>query len=237
MTAKDYPVTFPYGATSAPYGTSTNPYHRGDDRGMPLGTAVVVNGVVIGLSGSTGWSSGPHLHIGKWLSGKDVNPNGGGFDLPNAKVTQVGEDSVNGKFVRIQSDNFSWVYLHLSKQLVSVGQVLQGVDMSDIADHDFVARATVLTMGVQPEVNQAFMNNIGLPKSEVLKNIEGYSESRDFRLRAEGYRDLEKQIADLKAQLASKPTVGGLTPEQAAQLTETNSIVKQIWNKITGIFK
>ncbi len=235
-TAKDYPVTLAYRATSSPYGTALRPYHKGIDYGCPAGTPVVVNGVTIGLSGATGFVTGAHLHVGRFVNGADTNP-AGGFKFDNAVVTEIGYDANNGNFVRLQADGASWVYCHLNSTSVIKGQVLKGVDMSDIADHDFVARATVLTMGVQPETNQAFMNNIGLPKSEVLKNIEGYSESRDFRLRAEGYKDLQKQIADLKAQLASKPTSGGLTPEQAAQLTETNSIVKQIWSKITGVFK
>lgn len=134
MTAKDYPITFGYGATTKPYGTATNPYHRGEDRAMPTGTPVVVNGVTIGLSGNTGWSSGSHLHIGKWVSSQDVNPNGGGFVLPNATVTQVGEDAVNGRFVRIQSDGFTWVYLHLNSTNVTKGQELKGEPMVNRGD-------------------------------------------------------------------------------------------------------
>lgn len=43
------------------------------------------------------------------------------------------------------------------------------------------------------------------------------------------------EINDLKAKLASAG--GGIDKETKDQITETNNIVKQIWNKITSIFK
>ncbi len=187
MTAQDYPVTTPYGQVAG-YPLNGG-FHRGIDYGCPVGTPVVVNGVTIGLSGNTGATTGPHLHVGRWV---DVQPSDpgvkGGFTFKSAVVAQVGHDAVDGNFVRVQADGASWVYLHLSKQLVTVGQELKGDDMSDIADHDFVADACVLGMNLQPEENQVFLNNIGLPKSQVLKNILNYTESRNLRLDAEAYR-------------------------------------------------
>jgi hypothetical protein len=122
--ASDFPITFPYGATSAPYGTPQSPYHRGTDRAMPEGTPVVVNGVQIGLSGRSGWATGPHLHIGRFVNGRDTNPGNGGFNFNSAVVTQVAEDATNGKYVRVQADGASWVYLHMSQPTCSAGQVL-----------------------------------------------------------------------------------------------------------------
>lgn len=130
MSAQDYPVTFPYGATSPPYGTAAQPYHRGDDRAMPVGTPVVVNGLQIGLSGSTGESTGPHLHVGRFVNGKDTNPNGSGFTLPRALVYDTGYDATNGNYVRILSDDVVWVYLHLSAINVSTGQTVEGESMT-----------------------------------------------------------------------------------------------------------
>lgn len=128
--ASTYPVTFPYGATSPPYGTASMPYHRGDDRAMPTGTPVIVNGVTIGLSGSTGASTGPHLHIGQFVGGQDKNPLGQGFTLDNATVTEIGSDATNGNFVRVHGSGVDWVYLHLSNnKLVKVGDKLQGGNM------------------------------------------------------------------------------------------------------------
>lgn len=65
-TIKEYPVTFPYGATSWPY--SRLKPHRGDDRAAPTGTPIKVRNKIIGYVGTTGYSTGPHLHSCKWLS-------------------------------------------------------------------------------------------------------------------------------------------------------------------------
>jgi len=126
-TARDYPVTFAYGAKDmyfyGPKGI-IGKYHRGDDREMPVGTPVVLNGrTKIGLSGTSGASSGNHLHTGRFLLGKDINPNGGGFKFKSGKVFATGEDSVNGKWVKVRSNvsGAVWVYLHLSKITCKAG--------------------------------------------------------------------------------------------------------------------
>ncbi len=123
--ASDYPISFPYGATSPPYGTPARPYHRGQDRAMPVGTPVIVNGVQIGLSGVSGLTTGSHLHIGRFVGGVDTNPGGGGFSFNNAVVTQIASDATNGNFVRLTADGASWVYCHLRNQTCRVGQVLR----------------------------------------------------------------------------------------------------------------
>lgn len=123
-TAKDYPVTQGYGYDpNYPLNAGT---HKGIDYGCPSGTPIVVNGVQIGLSGATGYATGPHLHVGRWVNGQPTNPGvGNGFTFNNAVVTEVGQDAVNGKFVRVQGDGASWVYLHMSQQTASVNQVLK----------------------------------------------------------------------------------------------------------------
>lgn len=118
----DYPITDVYGY-SKNYFNYTR-FHTGVDRVAPKGTSITVNGVKIGEVGTTGLSTGNHLHVGKYLYGKSFNPGSGGKVLSNAKVTQVAEDSVNGKYVRVQSGLYSWVYLHMSKQTAKVGQKL-----------------------------------------------------------------------------------------------------------------
>ena len=132
MTAKDYPITTPYGQVAG-YPLNGG-FHRGEDRAMPVGTQVIVNGVLIGLSGNTGASTGPHLHVGRWVGGAVTAPNGGGFNFNSAVVTEVGYDAASGNFIRIQADGASWVYLHLSKQLVSKGQELKGEPMVNRGD-------------------------------------------------------------------------------------------------------
>lgn len=132
--ASQYPVTFAYGAQDGEfYGPngSVGPYHRGDDRAMPAGTPVPVNGHQIGKSGSGG--SGPHLHIGRWVNGQDTNPRGQGFSLDGAVVTRVKyNDGLNGNWVGIRSsDGAEWQYLHLSEINVKVGQEISNMSVID----------------------------------------------------------------------------------------------------------
>jgi LysM repeat protein len=126
--AKDYKVTFGYKATDGYYygkNGKIGPYHRGNDRAMPIGTPVKVNGVTISRSGTTGASSGPHLHTGLWVGGSDKNPTGKEWNITGAKVYDTGYDSMNGNYVRvIGKDGGIRVYLHNSKILVKAGQKL-----------------------------------------------------------------------------------------------------------------
>lgn len=135
MSASDYPVTFPYGATTPPYGPTgtAGPYHRGDDRYMPIGTPVLVNLTQIGLSGESGEATGPHLHIGRFVDGKDTNPHGQGFFIKSPVVVfGTGYDSINGNYVQLtDGDGVLWVYLHLSHINVTKGQVID--DMDEVA--------------------------------------------------------------------------------------------------------
>ncbi len=153
-TAKDYKITFGYGAIDGVYygasakgkPTYIGPYHRGEDRAMPQGTPVVVNGVQIGLAGATGAASGPHLHVGRFVDGDDTDPDGGGFSFKNAEVTEINEDDVNGKYVRVQADGASWVYLHLSKQTARVGQKLIAPKPIPVAQYYTVVSGDNLSM-------------------------------------------------------------------------------------------
>lgn len=127
MLVQQYPVTTPYGYV--PGYPLHNGFHQGIDYGCPVGTPVIVNGVTIGISGNTGYTFGPHCHVGKWLGGVVQNPLNGGFSFTSAVVTEINEDADDGKYVRVQGDGYSWVYLHLSdNSLVKVGQVLVGGD-------------------------------------------------------------------------------------------------------------
>lgn len=130
--ASQYPITELFGCRPGyPLNTNICPpgqgYHNGIDYGCPSGTDIIVNGTVIGISGATGEVTGPHLHVGRWVNGSSTDPGAGnGFKFQSAVVTEVGQDPTNGKYVRIQGDGASWVYLHMSNNgKVKVGQILQ----------------------------------------------------------------------------------------------------------------
>lgn len=125
MSAQDFPITTGYG--QIPGYPLNDGFHRGEDRTMPVGTQVLVNGMEIGLSGNTGASTGAHLHIGKWVNGLVQPPQGQGFDLPGAVVYDTGFDATDGNFVRLIASGVIWVYLHLSKISVKAGQIIKGV--------------------------------------------------------------------------------------------------------------
>lgn len=156
MVASDYPVTFPFGATTPPY-NATAP-HRGDDHAMPVGTQVLVNGTCIGLSGGlkgapgSGNSDGPHLHVGHFISGAAVNPEGNGFNLrAPVSVYDIGSDSTNGNYVRlVDGDGTIWVYLHLSEIRAVKGQKIG----DDMTVDDALARRlyTLSTLMAQPGI-------------------------------------------------------------------------------------
>jgi hypothetical protein len=127
-----YPVTTPYGQVAG-YPLN-NGFHNGIDYGYPMGTPVIVNGVEIGTSNNTGTTTGPHLHVGKFVNGVVQDPGvGNGFSFDSAIVYDTGEDSVNGIFVRITGDGALWNYLHLERVSVTKGQVLKGESMQPTA--------------------------------------------------------------------------------------------------------
>lgn len=147
MTAADYPVTFPFGATSAPY-TTASP-HRGDDRPCPAGTLIVIGGKQIGLTGATGKVTGPHLHIQEYL-GYPANVRKPQNAFKPGRVTVVSESSDFGKYITIQNAD-GWVdsYCHLSRQDVSVGQIIGGNDMT-VDDAGARALLTLSTLMALP---------------------------------------------------------------------------------------
>lgn len=71
------------------------------------------------------------------------------------------------------------------------------------------------------------------------RDSQSPSSINDINTKLGQLASLQTENANLKAQLAEalKTSQGGLTPEQAAQLGETNSIVKKIWDKLTSLFK
>jgi hypothetical protein len=214
-TAADFPVTFPYAATTSPYSTA-NP-HKGEDRAMAVGTPVIVNGVCIGYSGNTGDSTGPHLHIGRFISGLPTPPNGRGFGFAEtATVTQIGEDATNGRFVRLGAEGSSWVYLHLSNVSCSLGQILPAITGGKGADvitngvkymnEDGAKDLWRLGLHREPENDQVWRSWVGHPfneGSDTFRNSQEWLNQNHVLLVAypaavKALDDVRRQLVDLQ---------------------------------------
>lgn len=151
MSAQDYAINFPYGATSAPY-SPAHP-HRGNDRACPTGTPIVINGTTIGLTGATGKVTGAHLHIQEW-SGNYANTRRPQNEFKPGVVIGVYPNSAGdgtfGKFIDIRNDD-GWVdsYCHLSAINVQVGQRV-GVEMANMVDRGGVDTVWKLALDRAP---------------------------------------------------------------------------------------
>lgn len=192
---QDYPITTPFGWVVGYPLNQTDPvnhpgqgFHNGIDYGAPMGTPVIVNGVTIGLSNNTGATTGPHLHVGKYVNGVVQDPGvGNGFNFNSAVVYDIGEDDTDGIYVRITGDGALWNYLHLGSTMVTARQILKGeTDMGLTPEQ--VNKISVGMTNLQASTNQNFLNNEGLDLDTVLDNFLSYSESKQLRLDAQAYR-------------------------------------------------
>lgn len=124
-TAKDYKVEHPYGATYYPW--SPRHPHRGNDRSTPMRTKVFIGRRLIAYTGTTGLSSGPHLHTqagtDEWAQ-TTLNPTP--YDFKTGVVENVGWGDEWGNFVIIRTDGgIRVVYAHLDEVVVQPGEVIR----------------------------------------------------------------------------------------------------------------
>lgn len=165
---------------------------------MPINTPVLVNGVRIGVSGNTGLSSGPHLHIGRFVNGRDTPPRGGGFNVSGAVVTGVGSDPTDGNYVRVQdADGASWVYLHLTSQSVKVGDKLIGTGVN-IVNYDQVDSMAHAYLNDSIANNPGLKYYVGQPVGDVIAAFNGAPERAAFLKHID---DLEKGVVSRQAVL------------------------------------
>ncbi len=138
-TAKDYLVTLGFKAVDGFwYGPNgiLGPWHRGKDRATPIGTKFMLNsGIVLGLTGNTGNSSGPHVHYEereyegseiKFHDPEDI------WKLKEGVVTVAGYVNGFGNSVFIKSGGRQYIVAHLSKVLVKKGDRLQDMNCDKV---------------------------------------------------------------------------------------------------------
>lgn len=257
MSARDYSVSFPYGATSSPYSPASP--HRGNDRPCPNGTPIVIGDTTIGWTGMTGWATGPHLHTqagtDEWCQ-RTFEPTG--LEFQPGTVVHWGWADQWGNYVIIQVGGGYICYAHLSQTNVSVGQVING---------SYTGGTTVDTIKsmywrlVGREADQGGINHYSKQASEkgwefVYNDIKNSEEGqRDWdRRNPTRVAALEQQLRDVQAALVNeqaKPPrevvkevekivevpVGGIDQTTKDSINETNGLVKAIKALIERIFK
>lgn len=257
MSARDYAVSFPYGATSAPYSASSP--HRGNDRACPSGTPVIVGDTTIGWTGMTGWATGPHLHT---QAGTDLycqntfNP--GGLEFQPGAVAAKGWATQWGNYVIVKTSGGYICYAHLQQTNVNVGQVING---------SITGGTTVETIKsmywrlLGREADQSGIDTYSFAASQkgwefVYNDLKNSPEGqRDWdRRNPSRVASLEQQLAAVQVALANeqaKPPreiikevekivevpVGGVDQATKDQISETNSLVKAIQAILSKIFK
>lgn len=161
MSAKDYPVYFPYGATSPPY-SAAHP-HLGDDCCNVWGEEVEIEGIVIGLVGATGdaydsegrrgTKAAAHLHSQEWLSSV-TNTRKPQNKFKPGIVVAAGTASEWGNYVTIRNDDgWNTTYAHLEKVFVNPGQLITGGNMTLTAeDVDAFILATLYRNATEQDI-------------------------------------------------------------------------------------
>lgn len=236
MSARDYAVTFPYWATSAPY-SAAKP-HRGNDRPCPSGTPVIIGDTTIGWTGMTGWAIGAHLHT---QAGTDINCqntfNPTPLEFQPGAVAARGWGDQWGNYVIIRVGSQYICYAHLSQTNVSVGQVINGSTQGGSVE-------TIKSMYWRLVGREADAGGINHHSANV--SSKGWEfVYNDLKNSEEGQRDWDRRnptrVASLEAQAATLASVqaqlqAALNKPPTVVVKEVEKIVEKIITKEVPVY-
>lgn len=203
-TAADYPVSFGYKAQDGIYYADRphpdyshlyiGKYHRGSDRAMPENTPVVIGDTTIGLSGNTGMTGGPHLHI-QAMKSSDINP--APYEFKPGVVQEVGYMSDFGNYVSILVDGVKVYYAHLNQIKVKVGQRIKGKEKLVLEEQPPVFDARYY-LNKNPDVNRKYKVPNAVEHWLQFGIKEGRPSAPNFHVKEylANYADLRKAYGD-----------------------------------------
>jgi hypothetical protein len=213
------PVTYPYGATSAPYSPSRP--HRGNDRAGKDGEPIYIGSTVIANVGSTGWSTGNHLHT---QAGTDIgcqatfNPSS--IEFKGGTVVRTGWGDQWGNYITIQVGSKYVTYCHLSKINVKVSQVIKEDEMTQ----EEVGLIYKLDGRVASAAAKKLHATKGTPKSLVTALIKDSPKLGNQKK----INDLKKQLADVKKALANEKNKPPQTVIKEVERIVEKEVIKEV---------
>jgi hypothetical protein len=257
MQASDFSVSFRYGATDYPY-SPTSP-HQGNDQVMPVGIPVVTGGLLIGYSGNTGDvvprptaanpNAGAHLHTGKFdAAGKAYDPgiSGDCFRLAGGFIHSTGEDSKNGKWVRVFANGYYWPFCHLSRIVVAKNQQVTGpaggrgagalTEGYVMNDEDAKEVGYRLPLYREPENDKVWRSLVGKNPREVAVSVRGSAEYMTnnhilkvaFPAAMRGLIELQKQLTDEQAKKQVEKIIERCTVDLSAMPADDANLLTKI---------
>lgn len=191
MTAQDYPIGMHYGSTDAPY--SNKSPHRGDDYLVPNRTELFIGDILAGLTGSTGYTTGPHLHVQEWfVDVANTRKPQHAFEGGTVVAANNNPDQQWGKHITTQNaDGWNTTYAHLSEVNVKVGQVIGGEMVTNESLEDAMA------IGLdRPPFDAERTDWVGkITDAQLTKTIRN---SDEFKQRMDGLRKLWQESQNKK---------------------------------------
>ena len=189
----------------------------------------VSEGQHIANIGQTGQATGPHTHfqIRRFNGGALMNP----ADVIKARQPQGG-----GIPMINDADNEYWRWNKLFYQIRGRNASRQEFKNAAVGRNWLTAMEILSDDGEADQATHA--QNIG--QIAVKDNWEGQIVGlvRDKTALTDQAKSLSEQIEIQKKEIeALKKQSGGISVEDSVAIKETNSIVKKLWEKISGIFK